>query len=735
MSAALPPATPIFSNRAYALSYAKLGWPVFPLHSALGDGACTCGQQCGNPGKHPRIRTGLKGASTDAEQITRWWADTPDAPIGIVCGDAHDLLVIDIDPRNGGDVTWATLCGEHGIVQTIRVRTGGGGEHLYFKAPKTPIKSRGNALGPGVDISSNGHYVVAPPSVHASGQRYEFAQFAGPADMALADCPDWVIATATATAAKPRSKKSTAPSDTRGWLAVAFEAAAMLGEWQPAGGFWFARCPWQHEHSDGRGAGADSSTIVYPASEGRTLGFFRCEHAHCSGRSLTDVRRALPETAREIANKVYPGPPRPEPQKPIAPTLPAPPASDPDTGEVQSWRGLLTYTKGAIANTPLNASLILSHTPEWDGVLAYDEFAERIIYLRPPPWSVTDPTPLTTLTDDDGMRLSLWLADRIPLKLGHDTCWRLLQIRGKQVRTHPVRAYLEGLRWDGVARIDMWLTSYLGVPVSAYSMAIGAKWLVSAVARIYEPGCQADHMLILEGPQGAKKSTALRTLAGAWFTDELPDLHSKDASLQLLGRWIVEVSELDAMTRADVSAVKAYTTRRYDIFRAPYGRVTQECPRQCVFAGTTNSDAYLRDETGARRFWPVRVGTIDIAALAAVRDQLWAETLARYRSGERWHIDSPEILAAASDEQESRYQPDAWEEEIRSYCDRNARRGVSVGEVLKNVFAIEPDRWIQADQNRVARAFVRIGLVRRRTTKDGQRIWLYYPNVALLGAL
>jgi predicted P-loop ATPase len=160
-----------------------------------------------------------------------------------------------------------------------------------------------------------------------------------------------------------------------------------------------------------------------------------------------------------------------------------------------------------------------------------------------------------------------------------------------------------------VQRLDSWALTYLGADDTPLNRAFGALWAISAIARIMQPGAKADHMLILEGPQGARKSTALKVLAGAdWFTDELAEIGSKDAAQQMRGVWIIEIAELDAIGRAEVSRIKAFLSRTVDRYRPPYGRYVIDVPRQCVFAGSVNPDTYLRDETGNRRFWPVRCG-------------------------------------------------------------------------------------------------------------------------------
>jgi putative DNA primase/helicase len=270
------------------------------------------------------------------------------------------------------------------------------------------------------------------------------------------------------------------------------------------------------------------------------------------------------------------------------------------------------------------------------------------------------------------------------------------------------------------------VTKYLGAEDAPLNRAIGSRWMISGVARIMEPGAQVDHMLILEGPQGAKKSSALKTLAGAnWFTDELAEIGSKDAAQQMRGIWIIEIAELDAISRAEVSRIKAFLTRTTDRYRPPYERYVVEVPRQCVFAGSVNPETYLQDETGNRRFWPVRCGSIDIDALRNDRDQLWAEAVTRYRQGAIWWFAESELIALAKIEQDKRYQADAWDARIDRWLAYERRRvnhgygnyddwrdeeverpstltDVSVGEILEQALGIEPARWTRADQMRVS---------------------------------
>jgi predicted P-loop ATPase len=301
---------------------------------------------------------------------------------------------------------------------------------------------------------------------------------------------------------------------------------------------------------------------------------------------------------------------------------------------------------------------------------------------------------------------------------------------------HPVREYLGGLAWDGTPRLDHWIDTYLGAKATPYTCAIGPRWMISAVARVCRPGSQADCALILEGPQGIKKSTALATLAGDWFTDGLSELGSKDAAMETRGVWIVELAELDSLSRAETSTVKAFISRRHDRFRPPYGKRIVDLPRQCVFAGTVNPEGgYLKDATGARRFWPVSCGNIDIEGLQRNRDQLWAEAHVRFRQGEPWWLEDKQLQQHASEEQADRYQADAWEERISRWLKEGAHSGnpfskarqqattdVSIGQVLKDALEIDPARWTQADQNRVARCLTSMGFEQYRPrNSDGTR--------------
>lgn len=297
-----------------------------------------------------------------------------------------------------------------------------------------------------------------------------------------------------------------------------------------------------------------------------------------------------------------------------------------------------------------------------------------------------------------------------------------VDIRAHERSFHPVRDYISGLRWDERSRLPHWLATYLGAEGNAYTDAIGAMFLVSMVARIVEPGCKADYMMVLEGPQGTRKSTACAILGGRWFSDNLPDVTTgKDVYQHLPGKWLIEIAEMSAMSKAEDAALKAFITRPVERYRPSYGRKEVIQPRQCVFIGTTNEAVYLRDETGGRRYWPVKVGGIDTDALTRDRDQLFAEALLRYQSGARWWPDEAFEREHIRPEQEARFEADAWEEIIAAYIETKTK--VTVSDVAREGLSIETPRIGTSDQPRIAAALERLGWTRLKRDWRGKRWW------------
>jgi predicted P-loop ATPase len=331
-------------------------------------------------------------------------------------------------------------------------------------------------------------------------------------------------------------------------------------------------------------------------------------------------------------------------------------------------------------------------------------------------------TPLTPrpVTDDDVSIVQDRLQHLGLKRIARDVVHQAVDRCAHNHRYHPVRDYLNSLSWDGTSRINGLFPVYFGSEDTDYARAISTMFLISMVARILNPGCKADHMVVLEGPQGILKSTACSILGGQHFSDNLPDITSgKDASQHLRGKWLIEVSEMHAMNRAEAAHLKAFITRQVERYRPSYGRREVIEPRQCLFIGTTNKDTYLRDETGGRRFWPVKVGNIDVEALALDRDQLFAEAVVRYNKDETWWPDKSFEQQHIMPEQAARYEADTWEDNVREFV--STRDRVTIGEIAKGALYLETGKIGTADQRRIAAALERLGWKRERS--DGKTDW------------
>ena len=274
-------------------------------------------------------------------------------------------------------------------------------------------------------------------------------------------------------------------------------------------------------------------------------------------------------------------------------------------------------------------------------------------------------------------------------------------------RSHP-QEWITSLKWDGTPRVPLFFSEYCGARESAYTGAVSQNFWVGMAARIMKPGCKLDNMVILEGKQGIGKSTMLEAIAGEWFTTLGEDISNKD-SLQKChgGRLIVEIAELDSFRKSEVNTIKKVLSEPVDTFRPPYGRVEQSFKRQFIFVGTTNDDAYLRDPTGNRRFWPIECHKIDTDSILDDRDQLFAEALYLFNQGIKWY----EITGSAADEMseihESKAEYDVWEEIVADHLVGTPE--TTIPDVLINGLNFDTDRINRSHQIRVANILQRLG--------------------------
>lgn len=234
--------------------------------------------------------------------------------------------------------------------------------------------------------------------------------------------------------------------------------------------------------------------------------------------------------------------------------------------------------------------------------------------------------------------------------------------------------WLDSLEWDGVERLDTWLADCLGADRNSHNDAVARNWPISMVARAYSPGCQVDTMPVLEGTMGRGKSRFLEVLGSPWFASIQIAFGEKDFFQAIQGRWLIEVPDMSGFSRREHTQILATITTRVDVYRKSHGRVTEEHPRVTVFAATSETDDYLKDQRGIRRYWPVRCGHIDLDVLRQQREQIFAEAVSQYRAGATWY----EMPDQTEQEQQMRGTDDPWTEHVLMYCSSRELSGQAV---------------------------------------------------------
>ena len=346
-----------------------------------------------------------------------------------------------------------------------------------------------------------------------------------------------------------------------------------------------------------------------------------------------------------------------------------------ESEEPENWMMLLEKNAqtGAVKATIDNVRIILEHDPLLKGKFALNQFANRGEVLGSLPWDKREKRRLWDDNDNQGL---YWYLERVYKISGNGKVDGALSLHSNAHAFNDVKDYLKGLqgKWDGVPRLDSLFIDYLGAKDTAYNRAVTRKAFTAAVARAMTPGCKYDNMVILAGPQGIGKSTLLDKMSRGWFNDSIRTFEGKEASELLQGVWLVEVSELDAFRRTDVSRIKQFLSLRADRFRAAYGRNVKELPRTCIFFGTTNTAEYLQDTTGNRRFWPIDTGeqrhTKSVwRDLDPEIDQLWAEAYVRWQAGEPLYLTGA-IEEAAKAKQEEHREASSREGIVREFMER-----------------------------------------------------------------
>lgn len=324
---------------------------------------------------------------------------------------------------------------------------------------------------------------------------------------------------------------------------------------------------------------------------------------------------------------------------------------------------------GEADSTITNAALILRNDPRLRGAFAINQFSMRPVVRRDLPWRRAKDGDLWEDADDANLLLYMEQTWRL---VGENKIRNAWTVVANENAYHPVREYLDGLCWDGTERLDTLLVRYMGAEDTPYTRAVTRKWMTAAVKRMYQPGCKFDAMLVLVGAQGIGKSRLAAILSRGWFTDSLTCMDGKEAYEAIRGSWIIEVAELAAARRSEQEAQKKFISSQVDTYRPAYGRNVVSLPRQCVFYGSTNDMEPLKDDTGARRYWPVLCAGVNHGqhiGLEEEVDQLWAEAVVRYRAGETLWLDDRAVAEEAQAAQEMMTVQDTALGELMEYLD------------------------------------------------------------------
>ncbi len=354
-----------------------------------------------------------------------------------------------------------------------------------------------------------------------------------------------------------------------------------------------------------------------------------------------------------------------------------------------------------------NMARVLGHDSRLAGRLRYSLF-QGVVFLDG-----------KELQDLDLSRIAVWMDATYKLRGATDNLHRAIGLVADVNRFHPVCDWLNGQVWDGRDRLDGLLPHYFGASDTPLHRRFGACWLIGACARVFDPGCKLDTLLVLIGDQGAGKSEACAALVPdrTWFGDTSFDIGNKDAFINLQGKWIYELAEGECLRGKSNEGTKAFITSRHDRYREPFARLAKDHPRQVVFVATGNVDEVLRDPTGARRYWPVRIGAPKIAALGRDREQLFAEALIRYRRGEIWHLDGhyPALLVEA---QRAFEVPEAWEAALAPWVEVQ-NEPFSVEDAMRHGLNLSADRWTARHRQRAGVALSRLGCTKFRPRGEG----------------
>lgn len=384
-----------------------------------------------------------------------------------------------------------------------------------------------------------------------------------------------------------------------------------------------------------------------------------------------------------------------------------------------AWSQFNIPTTGGKGQPICNADAalqVLEQHPLFADAIWLDTFSNAVMTT----WEKRTPS---VWQEADTQRLLIFLQRTIRLsKMSKSSVEDALGVFVLTRTRHAVTTWLHTLTWDGTPRMELCLSTFFGAVDVPYVRAASRNFWLSLIARVTHPGCQMDHMVILEGPQNLGKTKALRILGGPWYLSMSESVMEKDFFQSLQGKLIIEIAEMDSFRGfAEMNRVKQVLSTPIDHYRMPYGRRAVSYPRQCIFVGTTNETNYLRDPTGARRFWPIACGAIDIPALELAREQLFAEAAATFRPGVTWWEMPSEVV----EEQDSRHEEDAWEAPVQEFL--LLRETVTIKDVLCDGLQVPLGQIHRGEALRVAAILRKMHWEKKRIRRGEKLFYQWVP--------
>lgn len=633
-----------------AIEYASKGMAVFPLKPR---------------DKVPMTKNGVKNATTNFDQIEKWWTRHPNANIGIACGMASGgLLVIDLDEKENGVSgldslnSWERENGE--LPETVRSITGKGGAHILFRVDHKE-KNRVNLLD-GVDVRSDDGYIVAPPSIHPNGRTYEWEY----------DPEEYDIAEADETVLKLLSVGKKPVTDT-------FTAPDKIPDGKRNDTIFKMACSLQ-----ARGLG-DASILAACLSENKS----KCDPP----LDEREVERIVDSALKhDKGTKAYP-----------------PAAVGLDLLTVTDSKG-----REKVRQCAENVARVILNDPKLKGKIKEDTFGHRLMYLGQLDWRRPGDN-YGEWTDKDDGALESYLDIKYGLRNKNDYT-NGFNMALLENEFNPLQSYLDALEWDGVPRIDEALNKYLGAEKTEYNLAAFRVFLQGAVHRAYNPGCKFDYMMVLIGKQGDGKSTLFKFLAcnDDWYDENFnfKDTNNKTTIEKMAGKWFLEMGEMDTMKKDMVTsdALKAFVSSVSDDYRVPFARRKETRKRQCVFCGTSNDINFLKDRTGNRRYLP-----IDCNATSATKrrifdydtarpyfHQVMAEAVAEYKKDPNKVPVLPfELEEQAKLAQMGHLEEDVWVSIIQEFLDADLSYRVNAAYIYDKAFGKDPVDMRKGEAGRI----------------------------------